>query len=287
MAKIAYIGPPFSFSHDLLVKDFKQDQHVPCVSLSAVVDSVAKKECQIGVVPFYNTTRLSIEESQIAIVRNKNKIFVTDVKPLEVCHFLCGFGTLSEVQELRSKSVVFAQADKWISRNLPNARPSQYDSTSQAVESLISGKPRNAAAIGTQSAAKAHKVPILKKHIENKPNVTLFFVVEHQKPDPRGADHFLLCLPNASKGDMSKVEDEVSKCGCGISSNWSVALGRNHDPAYFFEVNGQYSSMGLHSATVKVRTRFPQCFMVGAYQKKCITHLLWAQNSKDQPEVQP
>lgn len=130
---MAYLGPVYTFSHDLVRKHFKQEQHQPCKTLHDVVEAVAKGECDCGVVPFYNTTRRSIEETQVELIAHKGAVTVSDVLSMEVCHFICGFGSLSDVTEIRSKSVVFHQTNKWLQKNLPKAEQKGYESTSLAV----------------------------------------------------------------------------------------------------------------------------------------------------------
>lgn len=274
MESVAYLGPPYSFSHDLVVSEYPHANHVSCPSLHEVVESVAKGRTQRGVVPFYNTTRKSIEESQIELVTHREKVFVTDVKPLDVRHFLCGFGTVEQITELRSKPVVYHQASKWIEENLPIAKQVECPSTSAAVQSVAEERKPHIAAIGTHSASKGYGVPVLSREIQNKPNVTLFFVIQNQKFDPQSMDYVLMCLINATTEDKAKIDAVVSSSGCSISTNWPVTLNQR-STAYFFEVNSQYSTLDLHAAVNKILTETSKAFVCGGYKGKCITRLIW------------
>jgi prephenate dehydratase len=282
MAKIAYLGPVHTFSHELVRQEFPGDEHVPCNTLHEVVEAVGAGNVEAGVVPFYNTTRKSIEESQIELVTHKTKVFVTDVLPLEVRHFLCGFGQLSEISEIRSKSVVFHQTSAWAQKYLPKAREVGYESTSLAVQSVAKDRTRHIAAIGTNSAAKHNNVPIIKKNIQNKPNFTLFFVIRRRMAKIESLDHFLLCAPNATDREKDEISKEVSQAGCSVSANWTLQLEKKKAgvrSAYFFEVDGQYSTLGLYSSVKSVGNRIRKTFVVGGYREKCITRLLWAQDN--------
>jgi hypothetical protein len=60
------------------------------------------------------------------------------------------------------------------------------------------------------------------------------------------------------------VEQIVTQCGCNISSNWAVTLTQKPlRQAYFFEINGTYSTLGLTSALTKlkleIKNSFGQC----------------------------
>lgn len=279
MAKVAFLGPACSFSHDLAREEFPDDEHVAFPFLHEVVAAIASGDCGLAVVPFYNTTRKSIEESQLELISHKNKVFVSNVLPLDVRHMLCGFGGLNEIEEIRSKIVVFHQVSKWQKAALPDATLKDYPSTSAAVKSLCEdGKPSAVAAIGTLSATKEYRVPVLKRNIQNKPNVTLFFVLESAMPKPEDMDHVLLCSPKASKPQKAQIEEFAGDEGCAITSNWPLTV--TGGEAYFVELNGQYSKLGLHTAITNIRREFPKTFILGGYKGKCITQLLWAGESR-------
>ena len=275
MAQLAYLGPEYSFSHDLVRQVYGSQNEVPCSSLAEVVECVAEGRADSGVVPFYNTTKRSIEETQVELIRFRNKIFVHDVIPLEVNHFLCGFGTLSEVTELRSKNVVFYQASKWLEKHMPKAtRDDTWGSTAQAIESLVGAKAKNIAAIGSKNACDGYGVPVLAKNIQNKPNITSFFVLGRAKPEANNTDHVLMCITDATIDVKKEISELVGKSGCSISSNWPLATERMN--AYFFEMNGEYSKLDLQSTVCQINNRFGrQVFVVGGYSGKCITSLMF------------
>jgi prephenate dehydratase len=277
MAKLSYLGPEWTFSHDLARAEFPKEEHVPQPELKDVVESVATGSCNIGLIPFYNTTRLSIEESQIELVKHAGKVFVTDVLPLEVKHHVGGFGKLGSVREFRSKKVVFHQISEWLKRrNLGGVSQIGCSSTSAAVKSVANGdSPTDVAVIGTASAFRNYKVPVLEKNIHNTPNVTLFFVIKNEQPELADVKRVLMCLKNPSNSDKLAVEAIVSKCGCNISSNWPVTFEtKPRKEAYFFEINGTYSSLGLKSAVAKLKSELKKAFVLGGYSDKCITRLL-------------
>ncbi len=250
--------------------------------LHDVVESVAKGDTEYGVIPFYNTTKKSIEESQIELVKQHGKVCICDVLPFNVRHYLCGYGNVSDVRELHTKSVVFHQASDWIHRNLPTAKQVDCPSTSLAVKATGEKKDPAIAAIGTKSACKNYGVPVIKGDIQNKPNITLFFLIHNGDLQPDNVDHVLMCLPNATDKDKDAIADVVAENDCSISSNWNVRLDTGSF-AYFFEINGRYSTLDLHSTVTIVGRSFKRkhVFICGGYKEKCITSLIWGiANSK-------
>lgn len=74
---------------------------------------------------------------------------------------------------------------------------------------------------------------------------------------------------------------------CGISSNWPLETNKTtHQKAYFVEINGKYAKLGLHSAITKIQHDFSRkMFLVGGYNGKCITDLLWSVPIKKNQKV--
>ena len=272
---VAYIGPEYSFSHDLVRAEYPAAQHVACPNLASVVTAVAQDKCVRGLVPFYNTNYQSIRETQIEIIRHRGKVFVVDVLALKVRHYLCGAGTLPDIREVRTKSVVFDQASHWLEKKLPGVQRNNFESTSLAIQSLAGSQDATLAAIGTKSASKHYGVKVIQGNIQNKPNVTVFFVVEKTKPNPLNCDRVLMCIRKASERDMQKVEDIVKASGCGISSGWQVHLTKTgKEVAYFCELDGQYANLDLNASVVRIKQAVQGTFMVGGYTGKCITRMM-------------
>jgi len=211
------------------------------------------------------------------MIKHRGKVFVADVLDLKVRHYLCGFGKLSQIKEIRSKSVVFDQASQWLDKNLKSTRKRNYESTSRAVASVRRSGNVRVAAIGTRSACRHHGVPIIMGGVQNKPkNVTLFFVIQRGCPNPLKCDHVLMCVRDASEKKMKAVEDVVTKTGCSISTGWTVHVDKNGagPVAYFCELNGQYSNLDLSASVMRLTQSVFGAYMVGGYTKKCITSLM-------------
>lgn len=267
--RIAFLGPEWSFSHDLVRKRFPDSACVPCESLSSVVKSVVVGDCALGIVPFYNTNYQSVRETQIEIVGNRGKVHVVDVFALPVVHYLAGYGRIQDVRTVRTKSVVFEQASKWLARELPSVVKDEVASTSAAVQSLSVGAPDvSVAAIGTKSACKAYKVPVIARRIQNAGNMTVFFLVAKEAPRPVDCKRVLMCLRKATNEDEELIETVVKECYCSMRANWKVMLKDSKgDLAFFFELDGDHSRLGLNTAVKKIADRAKGVFMVGGYQE--------------------
>lgn len=246
-------------------------------TLAAVVNAVADGTTDVGLAPFYNTNFLSVYETQAEIIKRPKKVYVRNIFKLPVKHFLCGFGELENVTEIRSKSVVFHQVSEWLKAHRSGCEQKDCESTSAAVSSLLPTKAVHVAAIGTKSACKAYGVPVIAGNIQNRPNVTLFFELVKDEPNPVNCHYVLMCVPAATENDKQVVEDELAECNCGISANWrlhSKTMKPGKSEPYFFEINGQFQMLDLNTAVGRIKRKFKKSFLVGGYTGTKISDLV-------------
>ncbi|MEM3571925.1 MAG: prephenate dehydratase, partial [Candidatus Bathyarchaeia archaeon] len=94
---------------------------------------------------------------------------------------------LEKIKLVISHSQALAQCRNFLEENLPKVRIKEVSSTSAAVKTLK--RLKNAAAIGSELAAKIYGYEILAKGIEDNPeNYTRFFVLSRKDREPSGND---------------------------------------------------------------------------------------------------
>ncbi len=133
----------------------------------------------------------------------------------------------------------------------------------------------NIAAVGSRTAFAHYKVPITAKNIQNKPNITSFFLIGSKKPAAQQTDHVLICLPKATERTKTAINQAVTDAGCSVSSNWNLRW--DNTEAYFAEVDGTFDKLNLQSCVLAIQEQFKSAFVVGGYKNKCITSLIFAE----------
>ena len=224
--KIAYLGPPATFTHLASLKKFGSSVgYADCTTISEIFKEVEKTRADYGVVP--------IENSIEGMVTHTLDMFIdTDLKIcsevlLDISHnLLSKVRKLSSIKSIYSNPQVFGQCRNWIEKNLPRAELVEVSSTTRAAE-LVS-KQKNSAAIGSLLAGKRYNLTVLAKSIEDsKHNVTRFLVVGktlQAKPtkkdktsilfsvsDKVGALHDILSPFKKYKINLTKIESRPSK----------------------------------------------------------------------------
>ncbi len=186
--KVAYLGPPATFTHLAALKHFgsSSDLH-PMDSIDEVFDEVEKGRVDYGVVPIENSiegiVNYTIDMFLDTDLKISGEIFVS-----VNLHLMSRESDLSKIKKIYSHRHAIAQARKWISENLPKVDIEEVSSTSKAAE-LASREP-GTAAVASEAAAYLYDLNILAKNIQElSRNFTRFLVIGKTDSEfPSGRD---------------------------------------------------------------------------------------------------
>lgn len=202
--RVAYLGPPFSFTHQAAISRFGESADlVPVSTIATVFEEVNRGHVDFGIVPIENSTDGRIVDTLDMFTR----------LPLRICgevlvhvhHNLLARCDRSEITEIYSKPQALSQCRDWLSRNMPQARLIEVTSTSTAAQ-LARDKP-NVAAVASRQAAIQYDVPIVAECIEdNQNNVTRFAVIGDAVAEQTGSDRTAVLLQIPHKpGSLSEA----------------------------------------------------------------------------------
>jgi chorismate mutase/prephenate dehydratase len=202
--RVAYLGPPFSFTHQAAISRFGESADlVPVSTIATVFEEVNRGHVDFGIVPIENSTDGRIVDTLDMFTR----------LPLRICgevlvhvhHNLLARCDRSEISEIYSKPQALSQCRDWLSKNMPQARLIEVTSTSTAAQ-LARDKP-NVAAVASRQAAIQYDVPIVAECIEdNRNNVTRFAVIGDSVAEPTGHDRTAVLLQIPHKpGSLSEA----------------------------------------------------------------------------------
>lgn len=190
--RVAYLGPPFSFTHLAALEQFgKTADLVPVNSIASVFEEVNKGHAEYGIVPIENSTDGRIVDTLDMFTR----------LPLRICgevqisihHNLLSRSPRGEISEIYSKPQALSQCRDWLARNMPQAK--LYDVTSTSTAAQLAQTKSGAAAIASRQAAVQYALDIVAESIEdNAHNVTRFAVIGDHETKPTGADRTALLL---------------------------------------------------------------------------------------------
>ena len=188
MTRLAYLGPPGTFSEEAALRYQAGAQLVPCATEKAAVAAVEAGEADEAVLPIENTLEGSVTRTVDMLVHDTTLMIRSElVLPIELCLIVKPGANVDDVRVIYSKPEALSQVRYYIERRFPNARQDASLSTAAAVEEMLQAE--NAAAVGTARAAELYHAEIAERGIQDHAhNQTRFVAVARADHPPTGAD---------------------------------------------------------------------------------------------------
>jgi len=226
--KIGILGPEGTFSHQAAQTLNGESEIVFYKTIHDVFDAVEKEECDKGVVPIENSLGGSVGFTLDALLEFDLKIEYEEIIP--IVHYLLGInGTKkSDIKYLYAHNQAYSQCEKYIRKNLPNAKVLETTSNGESARLVEEKGEKEYAAIAPEIAASIYNLEILQKAIQDsKYNVTKFVVISENDTKPSGYDRMSITVyPQVDKPgllweilgyfrendvNLSKIESRPSK----------------------------------------------------------------------------
>ena len=184
--RIAFLGPPYSYSHLAAIHRFgKSVQFVPVGTIAAVFEEVHCGHADVGLAPLENSTDGRIADTLEMFTRLPVRI--CGQVEMAIHHWLLAKCSRAEVREVYSRPQAISQCRNWLAKHLPSARAIEVASTLTAAQ-LAAEKP-GAAAIASPQVGVEYGLNVLAENIEDNPgNTTRFAVIGGRIPERTGND---------------------------------------------------------------------------------------------------
>jgi hypothetical protein len=135
MTRLAYLGPPGTFSEEAALRYRPGAQLVPCPTEKAAVAAVEAGDADEAVLPIENTLEGSVTRTVDILVHDTQLMICGElVLPIELCLIVKPGAKADDVKAIYSKPEALSQVRYYIERHFPNARQDASLSTAAAVE---------------------------------------------------------------------------------------------------------------------------------------------------------
>ncbi len=185
--KVAYLGPPGTFSHRAALNKFGvSSEPTPVATIPDVFTEVEKGAAHYGVVPVENSTEGVVSYTLDMFPQTRLKVCAEEFVSVQH-HLATRSGNLKDIKRLYAHPQSLAQSRIWIRENLPKAEV--VDVTSNSKSAQMASLDSEGAAICTDIAAEIYNLTVVAPHIEDSPhNRTRFLVIGQNEPKPSGKD---------------------------------------------------------------------------------------------------
>ncbi len=266
-ARVAYLGPAYSFTHLAAINRFGESSDlIPVSTIATVFEEVNRGHVDFGLVPIENSTDGRIVDTLDMFTRLPLRI-CGEVQ-MHVHHNLLARCDRSDINEIYSKPQALSQCRDWLSKNMPHARLIEVTSTSTAAQ-LARDKP-GAAAVASQQAAIQYGVPVVADCIEdNRNNITRFAVIGDTIAEATGADRtaILLQIPH-QPGSLSDALQVFKKCKVNLTWIESFPL-RSPEIGYLFflDFEGHVSDAKIKRTLKDLEAQADRMEVLGSYPR--------------------
>lgn len=268
MARLAYLGPPGTFTEEAARRYQASADLLPCSSEGAVASAVESGEADEGVLAIENSLEGSVTRTLDALIHETQLAIRHElILPIEHCLILRPGMTAEDVEAIYSHPQALSQCRKFIEQRFPHARQEAALSTVSAVEEIMTVA--GGAAIGSARAAVLHHAQVLERGIQDNPqNKTRFVVLGQTDSEPTGRDRTSIAFTVAHdrpgtlvgvlhefsdrKINLTKIESRPSREELGIYIFLVDLEGHRAEPAvaealaavqakaHFFRLLGSY-----------------------------------------------
>ncbi len=272
MAKrIAYLGPPGTFTEEAALLYDETAQLIPFPSIPAVAVAVDSGMAEEGVVPIENSIEGSVTDTLDLLIHESRVLIRKElVLPIEH-HLLVKPGTqVSEVRVIFSHPQALGQCRHFIERCFPKVEIVAALSTAAAVEEMMTSD-YPAAAIGTRRAAELYGAETSAKAIQDQAsNVTRFVVLAPTDHPATGFDKTSLCFSFAEDrpGVLCAVLQEFAQRTINLAKVESrptkESLGKY---IFLVDLEGHHDDPLVSEALARVREKTALFKVFGSYPK--------------------
>ncbi|HEY4696278.1 MAG TPA: prephenate dehydratase [Candidatus Hydromicrobium sp.] len=272
--KIAYLGPPGTFTEEALdkfVKDISQIEKVPYPTVVEVIKSVDRGETDEGLVPMENSIEGSVNITQDILTFESEAKIIGEIT-IPVKHSLIGKKKirLDRIKKVISHPHATAQCRKFLSTNLKGAEIIAANSTAEAVK-ILKKENNGIAAIGTKIAAEIYNLEIIESDIEdNKDNKTRFVFIGNRVQPKTGEDKTsIVCfLKEDRPGSLYNILKEFTRRNINLTRLESRPAKKDlGDYVFMIDLDGHLHDKNIFEAIEALRKSVYLVKILGSYPK--------------------
>lgn len=265
--RIAYLGPPGSYSHLAAAGKFGSSvEYEPVTDIRGVFEEVTRERADFGLAPIENSVHGGVIDTLDALLETDVQICAEINRAIH--HNLLAHCPLEAIEKVYSKPEVFTQCQRWLNETNLYRKTIGVASSSKAAE-LARDEP-GAAAIGSSLAADLYGLKIVCANIEdNASNVTRFFVIGRQPARPTGDDKTSIVFTTRDEpGTLVNVLECFRTVGVNMSFIQSrPSKKRNWEYYFFVDVKGHQHDPAVQQAVEAARAHCVRMNVLGSYPR--------------------
>jgi len=264
--KIAYLGPPATFTHQAARQKFGASVEVhPVGTIADVFSAVENKTADYGVVPIENSTEGAVTHTFDQFTGTSLKICAEIYLPVSLC--LLATVPKEKITRICSKQEALGQCRQWLSANLSGIPFDAVSSTALAAEMASEG---NCGAVASRLAADLYGLEIVAENIQDvSGNTTRFLVIGNAGSESTGEDKTSIYFGIKDRvGALHDVLDVLQRHGINLSKIESRPSKNKAWEYYFFvDFDGHVDDLHIQTALRDLQKHCAIFNVLGSYPR--------------------
>ena len=269
--KIAYLGPPGTYSEQAAKQWNDVDELLPVESIPAVAKSVEVGESYQGVVPIENSIEGGVTFTLDLLIHDSTLSICGEVI-VPINHYLMAQKEIDfeSITTVFSHPQSLGQCRQFLLNNIPQAILVASLSNAKAVEEMLDSTP-NSAAISSERSANLYGATVLQKNVEDNPNnETRFVILSHDDHEITLNDKTSLCFEfdGDSPGILSESLTEFAARNINLvkieSRPNKRRLGRY---VFLVDIDGHRKTVEVKQALDSLQKKVSMLKIFGSYPK--------------------
>jgi chorismate mutase / prephenate dehydratase len=265
--RVAYMGPPRSFSHAAALRLFGESaDYVVTRTIPDAVDAASDGTADVAIVPIENTIEGGVNATLDALFESELTICAEFVLEVELC-LLALSSDLSQISRVASHPQPLGQCKQWLRRHLPEAELVVTASTTSAAQDALEDP--HTAAVGSRLAAELGLLIVRERIQDHEANATRFLVVGKQLTAPTGNDKTTLVFSTPhERGALRRVLEVFDEEGLNLTRIESRPLrGQLWQYAFFTDLEGHRDDSAVVRALTRLRDNGAMVRVLGSYPR--------------------
>ena len=266
--RVAYLGPPGTFSEMALIRHFGHGvEPVACSSIDEVFRAAEAGSADFGVVPVENSTEGAVNRSLDLLLQTSLRI-VGETLVLVRHNLMNQSGSREGIQRICAHPQALAQCAGWLDRNLPGVERAPVSSNAEGAR-LASLDPA-VAGIAADAAATLYGLNIVSAGIQDDAhNRTRFVVIGSYTCAASGADQtsLILSVPDRA-GAVHALIEPLARHGVSMKRFESRPARQGNWEYYFYiDLIGHQDDPPVAAVLAEIRERAAFYKVVGSYPR--------------------
>ena len=263
--RVAFLGPPGSFSHEAAVRVFGEGfEEKPVTRIASAVSMLVEGSVEYAVVPYENSIEGAVGESLRALAENAERVrvWLEYVHPVRLV--LAAKTSLERVRRVYGHPHALGEAREWLERRLPGVELIPVASTSTAAE--LASREEDAAAVCSKLAAKLYGLRVLAEGLTTRPNYTRFLVLHYRDNPETGVKTSLVAALPHRPGALHRLLEPFAERGVNLTMIYSYpAPGTPWRYYFFIDLEGSRLEENVSEAIKEAEKRASWLRVLGSY----------------------